>query len=321
LAGPSAIAAPLAAATYLAVNDRKRLAIFLAALVGAGGGIVALMQRWTGGELVRHLFVYGYDGWRATRFFDGLLGFLAAPAAIGGLIALAALGAWIAWIGHGGTRDAAWYYFPWAALQLGFAGARGPLGDPFGGFALAAAVTIALGLAAIRVSPDPEAAPSPTPVALVAVPLLLAYLPAFSAFTSDYLPADRFRRDVAVDRLIRASPGPYFGEDVGLIVLAGKRPAFSNAEALAAAIAHGRWDPSALIADLRDGRFPFVYTESDLLKPDADARVRVHPMLLRAIEENYGPPLEGSAAYAYFPKVLWRARADRKGEAGGSPPR
>ena len=303
----STVFAPLAVAAYLAVNDRKRLALFLALLVGLGGLLLGLAEGVTGGEFLRHLVVYTVDGWSGARLASFLGDMLAHPAGINGLLALAALGCWLAWSRKGGPRDPGWYYLPSAALSLALLGKYGSSVYYFDEFALAASLTVAWGGTVLLRSREPGGKGFPLAAALVSAPLLVAYVVAFHYFTSDLVPVARYRRDVRVERLVRQIKWPIFAEDIGLLVVAGKRPPFPNTYSLTSAIERGSWDPTWLLEDIRSGRFKLIYTESDLAAPDAATQERIHPAIRKAIEESYGPPGDSDVAFVYLPTVIWNA--------------
>ncbi len=99
--------------------------------------------------------------------------------------------------------------------------------------------------------------------------------------------------------------GPIYGDNVGLGVLAltGHEVQVTDPFTLAAEVRMGRWDDSALVADVAAGRYRLIALRGDVTKMDPEHPPGdVTPGLIRAIRQHYHL-VEGSVVWLYAPNT------------------
>jgi len=293
------------------------LAGLYATLVGLSLGILTLL---TGGGFIQKTYFYQFSWtWHAYLF-------LARPftARYGLLPALALLAAvCICARQRRLTFGACWLAL--AALQTLTAGTDGGNHNHF--VALLAAATLALGqgvavLVASAVRGEASvAAPDrkhlvyarravPFGLGLVAILLLTGVAVGEQEGRRGWLARD-YRLPTVAERqgferaasAVASTPGPVYGDNVGLGILAITDHAVSVTDpfTLAAEVRMGRWDDSALVADVAAGRYRLIALRGDVaamdpMHPPGD----VTPGLIRAIRQHYHP-VERSVVWLYAP--------------------
>lgn len=102
---------------------------------------------------------------------------------------------------------------------------------------------------------------------------------------------------------VASTAGPVYGDNVGLGILAITDHAVSVTDpfTLAAEVRMGRWDDSALVADVAAGRYRLIALRGDVatmdpMHPPGD----ITPGLIRAIRQRYHP-VERSVVWLYAP--------------------
>jgi hypothetical protein len=99
--------------------------------------------------------------------------------------------------------------------------------------------------------------------------------------------------------------GPIYGDNVGLGVLAltGHEVEVTDPFTLAAEVRMGRWDDSALVADVAAGRYRLIALRGDVAKMDPEHPPGdVTPGLIRAIRQHYHL-IEGNVVWLYAPNA------------------
>jgi hypothetical protein len=99
--------------------------------------------------------------------------------------------------------------------------------------------------------------------------------------------------------------GPVYGDNVGLGVLAltGHEVQVTDPFTLAAEVRMGRWDDSALVADVAAGRYRLIALRGDVTKMDPEHPPGdVTPGLIRAIRQHYHL-VEGNIVWLYAPNT------------------
>ncbi len=98
---------------------------------------------------------------------------------------------------------------------------------------------------------------------------------------------------------VRQNPGPAFlSDEVGLLVLAGKRPAYDDLFDLTALANAGRWDQSALLQQVRDGKFGIILLHNPVAELRGDI---LTDQMRQAITARY-KLLFADIWYTYVPK-------------------
>jgi hypothetical protein len=99
--------------------------------------------------------------------------------------------------------------------------------------------------------------------------------------------------------------GPIYGDNVGLGVLAltGHEVEVTDPFTLAAEVRMGRWDDSALVADVAAGRYRLIALRGDVAKMDPEHPPGdVTPGLIRAIRQHYHL-VENNIVWIYAPNA------------------
>ena len=99
--------------------------------------------------------------------------------------------------------------------------------------------------------------------------------------------------------------GPIYGDNVGLGVLAltGHEVEVTDPFTLAAEVRMGRWDDSALVADVAAGRYRLIALRGDVAKMDPEHPPGdVTPGLIRAIRQHYHL-VESNIVWLYAPNA------------------
>lgn len=104
---------------------------------------------------------------------------------------------------------------------------------------------------------------------------------------------------------IASTTGPIYGDNVGLgiLVLTGHEVQVTDPFTLAAEVRMGRWDDSALIADVAAGRYRLIALRGDIARMDpAHPPGDMTPGMIRAIRAHYHP-VERNVVWLYAPNT------------------
>jgi hypothetical protein len=315
------VAVPLAC-TLCLLPYRPKVAITLAGLYGAlvasSVGILTLLT--AGGFTQKTYFYQASWTWQAYLFLArpfahryGLLPALALIAAVGLCVRQRRL-----------TFGACWLAL--AALKTLSAGTDGGNHNHFIDLLAASTLVAGRGLAAL-VAPaiwqsgatDKRDAPSPAPtrramrlrlVGLAAILLLTGVAASEREGQRGWL-AWEYRLPSAAERQgfaqaasrIESVSGPVYGDNVGLGVLAltGHAVQVTDPFTLAAEVRLGRWDDSAVVADVAAGRYRLIALRGDVMKMDpTHPPGDLTPGLIRAIRQRYHP-VEHGVVWVYAP--------------------
>lgn len=107
----------------------------------------------------------------------------------------------------------------------------------------------------------------------------------------------------ALSRIAHAT-GPIYGDNagLGLVVLTGRVPQITDPFTLAAEVRMGRWDDSAVVADIAAGHYQYIVLRGDLARMDpAHPPGDLTPGILRAIHAHYRL-VEQGFVWIYAPK-------------------
>lgn len=314
------VAVPLACVLCLA-SYRPKVAITLAglyaALVGLSLGVLTLLT--AGGFIQKTYFYQASWTWQAYLFLArpfahryGLLPMLALLAAVGLCIRQRRL-----------TFGACWLAL--AALKTLSAGTDGGNHNHFIDLLAASTLVAGRGVAALvasaRWSGEP-AGQSPAPamwlrralrgrlIGLAAILLLTGVAIGEQEGTSGWL-AWEYRLPTAAERQefeqvssrIASVAGPIYGDNVGLGILAltGHAVQVTDPFTLAAEVRLGRWDDSAVVADVATGHYRLIALRGDVMKMDPQHPPGdLTPGLIRAIRQHYHP-VERGVVWVYAP--------------------
>lgn len=294
------------------------LAGLYATLVGLSLGILTLL---TGGGFIQKIYFYQFSWtWHAYLFLArpfaaryGLLPTLALLAAVCVCVRQRRL-----------TFGACWLAL--AALKTLTAGTDGGNHNHFIELLVAATLALGQGVAflvesAVRGETSVVARPDrkyrrharravPFGLGLVAILLLTGVAVGEQEGRRGWL-AREYRLPTVAERQgferaassVASTAGPVYGDNVGLGILAITDHAVSVTDpfTLAAEVRMGRWDDSALVADVAAGRYRLIALRGDVsamdpMHPPGD----ITPGLIRAIRQHYHP-VERSVVWLYAP--------------------
>lgn len=272
----SLLAAPAACFAGLALHRRHpeaaRLALQTLSMFAIVMGAFAIV---THGAVLTDVFCTHPDPFSFRVYTQGLTGMIVAawPLVLLAILAIA--------------RDLAQRrYCPavlWVMVATFTAITAGKLGSNTNHFVewnAALCMAAAIGVLEIRKSFSTVAAPA---VVLIVVAAVLAMQPSFAAepLNRDCYQAYNSAREQAGDEL---------SENVGALVLGGKKVWVSNPYVLAQLVEHSGWSDAALVEMVRQRRFAAIYSHYDYLGIPAylaHGTERESPELLRAIADNY----------------------------------
>ena len=309
----SSVFAPAAACLYLLVNDRRRLLVLLGVMAALGGGGLLAMQTITGGEFLKHLVTYTYEGWTWWHVLSYMKSRILGPPFVNLALTVSAAAGWIWWTRRQGHRTPAWYYLPAVVPSVLLLGKTGSSALYLQELVLACLLVAGVVLARLTEGEPKPAARAAFLIATLTLALTCAIaLPEWTKLSVD--PADA-ERDRKAYTLIQRANKPVFAEDVGVPVVAGKEVPYPNTYSLSWAIENGHWDPAPLLADFASRRFALVYLLSSASDPGPLTVMRIHPAILRAIQTYYPVTWRCGSGFIYLPK---RPRPPAAGNA--SPP-
>lgn len=297
----SYIAAPAAAAVYLALNDRAALRRFLIVVLAAGVLPFLAIEAATSGAFSFGLFTANVNPFSLALLGEQLRSFVAAFAVIILLALIAVAGA----RPRHGLRDAlrsvpllGWYGL-FAVATVLLAGKVGAWENYFFEALFALCLGTGLGLDMLLRSPRP-AVQRLAPLMLLVQLALMWHDPrtGLRVMTEDGA-ANR-----ALAPLIAAQRGMILSEDLGLLLVNGQEiPYFSFEYAQLARV--GRWDQHWELDNLRAGRFALVVLEKGT-REDPDRYQRFTREVLSAVDEAYSLVGEAGKYRVYTPAPLLR---------------
>jgi hypothetical protein len=301
----SALAPAAAGVAWLFLRDRRaglRFGGLLLAVLVAG--FVFLMGVSRGGfwehAIVYQTFPWALSDWR--RVIGRLTGEYGALTLIAGVVALWGLGGWLRRLrGANLVRDNLELALPMLyalaatgslMIQAGYAGANyNHLLDIFPpliwllGRALAGARTV-------RTAPQWVLA-----AGLYTLMLIQVWLPQGPErwYSMIYWPSAARSTEMArLATLLRDTPGEIYTEDATLVLLDGRALAYDDPDTSAVMGQRGLWDERRVVQDLRDRRFPLIFTRHGAYRWSRAG--------LAAFDDSYEPAFQGSIDI-YRPRV------------------
>ena len=276
LAKPTLLAAPAACFATLMLRRRFRpafrLTLATAAFVAVVLGAFAIV---THGAIITDIFFSHPDPFSFHVFAQGLTAMIIPSWP---LVLLAAFAV---------ARDLGQRRFTPAVLWILFATAAavtaGKLGSNSNHFVeWNAALCLAAALGLVEMAQAFRTA-APPATALVLAAVVLAIQPSFAT--------EPLNRDCArAYASVREQNGDLLSENVGALVLGGKKVWVSNPYVLAQLVEHAGWSDATLVEMVRQRRFTAIYTHYDYLGIPAylgHGTERASSELLRAIGDNY----------------------------------
>lgn len=253
----SAIAGGLAIGVWLLGRDWRRAVVYGVAQTAALAGPFALLDLATSHGFSIHMVDYHALPWSAGRW----LGILGDMAGFHAALAVLALG-YSVWAGRRWQLPA---LYSAAATLATFSGGT------FGGFhnhALEFLAALCLG-AGLAVAELGTARPLLRLAALAVVAAQVACFwitPGWLAFELQNVPNPAItKRLLAVQQLVRNQPGEVWGDNLGLIVMAGKPVRFNDPLVMAQAAQLGWWDETTFTRLIDDRHFDLVLWRNDVL--------------------------------------------------------
>lgn len=104
----------------------------------------------------------------------------------------------------------------------------------------------------------------------------------------------------AVAAYLANAPAPVYSDNVGILVIARQPVRVTDPFTMAAEVRLGRWDDSALVADVAAGRYSVIAIREDHFDPEHPPS-DMTPALVRAIQSRYRLA-ERNVLYLYVPK-------------------
>jgi hypothetical protein len=293
----SMVAAPLVAAAYLHIRDRDRRAIAFTAALALGVVVpVAILDLQTSHGFFTHIVSFNQRDWLYSQFATMVY-------RVASLYRYQFIAAGILVLLQLKERRLSYpvlYLLAAAAMTL----TAGSIGS-------GRSYTLELGLAAcIAVGlliKDLMARRTWPKFALLLVTLVLLGLQAQAIFA---MPARLLGREVdnantstgigRMVNLVRQAPDPVLSENVGLLVMTGRKVPYDDPFLMAQTAKGGQWDQSGLIGHLQNKEFPFLLLDLDVIA-DLSPNERWSPEVLDAIRANY-KILYRDAMFVYVPK-------------------
>ena len=265
----SLLAAPIAVVIHaLLSRDRRSLTLLLCLIVFIGGGYV-LGNFLTGGEFVKHLFVYTANMYYWGRLRAGLgeyvrMTWLLQTMAISAFIMPGTLA--------GPKRLLGWYYVL-AQITLfayGFEGSdTNYYIEPLLSAAILAGLTLdRLTLESLSLLELPRGIPSPRTIGYALI--LMLFLGRFvdmGPYLIQRTNPERIRNGMEFVRLAAGTQGDILSEDASFTFLAGK-PVLFQPYIMTLLSRTGKWDQSPFIRTIQEERYWMIILRVDLSEPN-----------------------------------------------------
>ena len=294
----TAIAAGVALAAWLLVT-RGRIGILFGAALLAGAALPTLiLDLITGGGYWYHMYTVHDLPWFPGRFLGFLGGYLANYGVflMPGVLALLWLGA--GWLVARLRREAPspeqhnglllCFYLGVTLVAATGTGTHGGNHNHLLELTAASCIGLGVGVGLLRRTSLWQARAAGALVALA----LLTQLPGLFA-TPRWLglelrvpPAAYTEGMMNVFQYVTNNSGEAYSDNVGLLLLAGKRLWSTDPFTQTHATEFGRWDESALVEAIRSKRFSQIIFRIDVFAEDAGAG-DVSPGILQAVRDNY----------------------------------
>jgi hypothetical protein len=294
----TAIAAGFAVVGWLLLT-RWRTGLAFAALYLAGTILPSVaLNAATGGGYFYHMFTIHDLPWFPGRFAEFATGFFRAYGAflLPGMLALVLGG--VTWVRAKAARrtvgsNESGYLFLLGYLVVAIVAATGT--GTHGGnhnhlleWAAASSLGLGVGAAMLRRSPSLVAGFGGAVAALLLltqVPTLFQ-TPRWLGLELRVPPAAYTEGMNNVFQYVTNAPGDAYSDNVGLLVIAGKRLWTTDPFTQTHATFFGRWDESRLVQAIRERRFSQIALRIDVDAPDAGAG-DVSPGILQAVRDSY----------------------------------
>lgn len=304
----TSVFAPAAAFTWLALRGRGGDALRLASVAfGVPVFAYAALGALTGGEFLRHAFLYNVQPWSLAlmrTFLEHWVWYHPAFLAIGLLFA--------AWRISEPKAELPAVYLAFGAASFFLGGRLGAASNYM--FDLVAALAIVAGGVAAWALQAPASAGRVARWLLFAnlsVQALVSHL-AFRSY--DVVPtpdADDVQRAREVGALVAGVDGELLAEDAGWLLLNG-RPVTFEPYMMSRLADEGAWDPAPILRKIAGREYAMVLLNFDVQE---ERSVRFHPGISDAIRANYRPfrriPGPGGGERTPSPWWNWRVYVPR----------
>ncbi len=278
----TAVFAPAAAVAWLALSGRGRAATRLGAVAfGLPAAAYLALGAVTGGEFLRHAFLYNVQPWSAAlmrTFLEHWVWYQPAFLVIGLAFAV--------WRIAEPKAELPAIYLGFAVASFLLCGRTGAASNYM--FDLVAALAIVTGGLvswASRASASSASLAAWLLFANLSVQAVVSHL-AFRSY--DVLPtpdADDAQRARDLAALVAGVDGELLAEDAGWLLLNGKAVTFEP-YMMSRLAAEGAWDPAPILQKIDGREYAMVLLNFDVHE---ERSVRFHPDISDAIRENYRP--------------------------------